>query len=64
MKTIPFLIFIGVILAAGNIEHRETQDKFDYCLKSGVFITDQDIEQRIQDCESRTGYDLPDNLHP
>ena len=64
MKTIPVLIFIGVILAAGNIEHREAQDKFDHCLKTGVFLTDSDIENRIQECEYQTGYTMPDNLRP
>ena len=62
--TIP-LIVVGVVLAAtGTIETTEQRDKFNYCLKTGVFLTDSDIENRIQECESRTGYDLPANLHP
>ena len=63
-QTIPILIFSAVLVIAGTMETTEQQDKFNYCLKSGAFITDMDIEQRIQECEARTGYDLPDNLHP
>lgn len=56
--------FFGALLLVGHIEHREHEDRFNYCMQLSNAATDSEIVEFIRLCERQSGYTLPDGEYP